>query len=146
MKTRSTMADRCIYERAAVHVLSISLLFATSVFADEKDLGNLSPNPYVLNSTENPYSKHTQHGDGIENLSGQYGTLDSNKSATNPFTADAPKSYDQQDQYRDRLSVDPYASESTSNPYGRYGSQYGNGLINPFGGGSPYCGEGQKNP
>jgi len=144
MSTRSTMADRCTNKRAAVHVLSISLLFATSVFADEIDLGNLSTNPYVLNSTENPYSKHKQHGDGIENLSGQFGSLDSNKS--NPFTVDAPKPYDRQEQYRDTLSVDPYASESTSNPHGRYGSLYGNGLINPFGSGSPYGDEGQKNP
>src|SRR5687767_5208086 len=143
-ETRSTMADRCTYKRAALHVLSISLLFATSVFADEKDLGNLSTNPYVLNSTENPYSKHNQHGDGIENLSGQYGSLYSNKS--NPFTVDAPKPYDQQEQYPDRLSVNPYALESTRNPYGRSGSPYGDGLINPFGSGSPHGSDGPKNP
>jgi hypothetical protein len=145
MKTRSTIADRYTNKRAAVLVLSIPLLFATAVFADEKDLGNLSENPYALNSTANPYGKNNQHGDGIGNPSGQYGSLYSNKSATNPFTADAPKPYDQQGQYRDRLSVSPYALDSTRNPYGRYGSQYGNALSNPFGSGSPY-GDGPKNP
>jgi hypothetical protein len=145
MKTRSTIADRYTNKRAAVLVLSIPLLFATAVFADEKDLGNLSENPYALNSTANPYGKNNQHGDGIGNPSGQYGSLYSNKSATNPFTADAPKPYDQQGQYRDRLSVSPYALDSTRNPYGRYGSQYGNALSNPFVSGSPY-GDGLKNP
>jgi hypothetical protein len=145
MKTRSTIADRYTNKRAAVLVLSIPLLFATAVFADEKDLGNLSENPYVLNSTANPYGKNNQHGDGIGTPSGQYGSLYSNKPATNPFTADAPKPYDQQGQYRDRLSVSPYALDSTSSAYGRYGSQYGNALSNPFGSGSPY-GDGPKNP
>ena len=145
MKTRSTIAGRYTNKRAAVLVLSIPLLFATAVFADEKDLGNLSGNPYVLNSTANPYSKNNQHGDGIGNPSSQYGSLYSNKSATNPFTADATKPYDQQGQYRDRLSVSPYPLDSTSNPYGRYGSQFGNPLSNPFGSGSPY-GDGPKNP
>jgi hypothetical protein len=145
MKTRSTIADRYTNKRAAVLVLSIPLLFATAVFADEKDLGNQSKNPYVLNSTANPYGKNTQHGDGIGNPSSQYGSLYSNKLATNPFTADALKPYDQQGQYRDRLSVSPYPLDSTSNPYGRYGSQYGNALSNPFGSGSPF-GDGPKNP
>jgi hypothetical protein len=140
MRTRSTIADRYTNKRAAVLVLSIPLLFATPVFADAKDLGNLSENPYVLNSTAKPYGKNNQHGDGIGNPSGQFGSLYSNKSATNPFAADAPKLYDQQGQYRDRLSENPYASDSTSNPYGRYGSQYGNSLNNPFGG------DGPKNP
>ena len=145
MKTRSTIADRYTNKRAAVLILSIPLLFATVVFANEKDLGNLSENPYALNSTANPYGTNNQHGDGIGNPSGPYGSLYSNKSATNPFAADAPKPYDQQGQYRDRLNVNPYASDSTSNPYGRYGSRYGNGLSNPFGSGSPY-GDGPKNP
>ena len=145
MKTRSTIADRYTNKRAAVLVLSIPLLFATAVFAYEKDPGNLSEPPSVLNSTANPYSKNNQHGDGIGNPSGQYGSLFSNKSATNPFTADTPTAYDQQGPYRDRLSVSPYPLDSTSNPYGRYGSQYGSTLGNPFGSGSPY-GDGPKNP
>jgi hypothetical protein len=128
-----------------VLVLSIPLLFATAVFADEKDPGNLSETPYVLNSTANLYSKNNQHGDGIGNPSSQYGSLFGNKSATNPFTADTPTPYDQQGPYRDRLSVSPYLLDSTSNPYGRFGSQYGNALSNPFGSGSPY-GDGPKNP
>ena len=145
MKTRSTIVDQYTNKRAAVLVLSIPLLFTTAVFADEKDLGILSENPHVLNLTENPYGKNIQHGDGIGNPSGQYDSFYSNKSATNPLTAEAPKPYDQQGQYRGRLSVNPYASDSISNPYGRYGSQYENGLINQFDSGSPY-GDGPKNP
>lgn len=108
-------------------VLSIPLLFATGVFADEKDLGNPSKNPYVMNSTANPYGKDNQHGNGIGNPSGR--SLYSNKSATNSFTADVPKPYDQQGQSRDRLSLSPYDLDSISNPYGRYSSQFGNTLA-----------------
>ena len=45
MRTRSTIADRYTNKRAAVLVLSIPLLFATAVFADAKDLGNLAKIP-----------------------------------------------------------------------------------------------------
>jgi hypothetical protein len=130
-----------------VLVLSIPLLFATAVFADAKDLGNLSENPYVLNSTANPYGTNNQYGDGIGNPSGQYGSLYSNKSATNPFATDAPRLYDQQGDYRGKLSANPYDPDSTSNPYGRYGSPYSSDSINnPFGAGNPYSLSSPTNP
>jgi len=43
------------------------------------------------------------------------------------------------DEYRGRLTVNPYAPDSISNPYGAYGNPYsGNSLNNPYGAGNPY--------
>ena len=53
-----------------------------------------------------------------------YGNPFSNQSATNPYATDAPRLYDQQGQYRGKLSANPYDPDSTSNPYGRYGSPF----------------------
>lgn len=56
----------------------------------------------------NPYSK--------------YGSPYSNKSWTNPYATDAPKIVGEDGSYHGRLSTNPYDPDSTSNPYGRYGS------------------------
>lgn len=49
--------------------------------------------------------------------------------------------------YRGQLSNNPYAPDSTSNPYGRYGSRYSRDSINnPYGYGSPYRLNGPNNP
>jgi len=48
-----------------------------------------------------------------------YGSPFSNQSATNPYATDAPRLYDQQGNYRGKLSANPYDPDSTSNPYGR---------------------------
>ena len=41
--------------------------------------------------------------------------------------------------YRGNLSNNPYAPDSTSNPYGTYGNPYSpNSINNPFGAGNPY--------
>ncbi len=72
----------------------------------------------------------------------EYGSRYSNKSWTNPHATDAPKIYDQQGNYRGRLSTNPYDQDSVSNPYGRYGSQYSpDSLNNPYGAGNPYSGD-----
>jgi hypothetical protein len=45
------------------------------------------------------------------------------------------------------LSANPYDSESTSNPYGRYGSPYSpDSIKNPFGAGNPYNPSSPTNP
>ena len=54
----------------------------------------------------------------------------SNQSATNPFATNAPRLYDQQGNYRGKLSANPYDPDSTSNPYGRYGSPFSLDSIN----------------
>lgn len=50
--------------------------------------------------------------------------------------------------YLGRLSSNPYLADSTSNPYGRYGSPYSsNSINNQFGRyGSPYSNESVNNP
>ena len=67
--------------------------------------------------------------------------------ATNPFATDAPRLYDQQGNYRGKLSANPYDPDSTSNPYGRYGSPYSpDSIKNPYGAGSPYSPSSPTNP
>jgi hypothetical protein len=60
-----------------------------------------------------------------------------NKSHTNPYATDPPKLYDSQGNYRGKVSNNPYDSDSTSNPYGRYGSNYSRDSIkNSYGAGN----------
>lgn len=51
-------------------------------------------------------------------------------------------------EYLGRLSSNPYLADSTSNPYGRYGSRYSaDSINNQFGRyGSPYSNESVNNP
>ena len=54
--------------------------------------------------------------------------------------------YDSQGNYRGKLSSNPYDADSTSNPYGRYGSPYSSESINnPYGAGSPYAPDSPNN-
>ena len=50
--------------------------------------------------------------------------------------------------YLGNLSANPYDQNSTSNPYGKYGSEYSNDSINnPYGKyGSPYSNDSANNP
>ena len=71
----------------------------------------------------------------------QYGSPYSNKSWTNPYATEAPRLFDGNGSYRGRLSTNPYEPDSTSNPYGRYGSPYSpDSINNPYGAGNPYSG------
>jgi hypothetical protein len=96
--------------------------------------------PYDPACLNNPYGAGSPYKpDGINNPYSQYGSPYSNKSANNPYATDAPKIYDQQGNYRGRLSANPYDPDSTSNPYGRYGSPYSpDSIKNPYGAGNPY--------
>ena len=127
-------------------LLLLFLLGATSAWAE--DLGALSANPYNPDSTSNPFwagSPFTP--DGINNPFSPYGSRFSNQSATNPYATDAPKLYDQQGNYRGKLSTNPYDPDSTSNPYGRYGSPFSpDSIKNPFGAGNPYSPSSPTNP
>jgi hypothetical protein len=62
--------------------------------------------------------------------------------------AEPPKIYAQDGTYLGVLSSNPYMPDSTSNPYGKYGSQYSSTSINnPYGKyGSQYSLESIKNP
>src|SRR5574338_329970 len=96
--------------------------------------------PYDPRCLNNPYGAGNRYkADGLNNPYSQYGSQYSNKSHTNPYATDAPKLYDNQGNYRGRLSANPYDPDSTSNPNGRYGSRYSpDSINNPYGTGNPY--------
>lgn len=98
---------------------------------------NCPYDPRCVNNTYgagNPYKP-----DGLMNPYSPYGNPYSNKSWTNPYATDAPRLYDNQGNYRGRLSTNPYDPDSVSNPYGRYGNPYSpDSIRNPYGAGNPY--------
>jgi hypothetical protein len=48
---------------------------------------------------------------------------------------------------RGKLSANPYDPDSTSNPYGRYGSPFSpDSIKNPYGAGNPYNPSSPTNP
>src|SRR5688572_25133427 len=83
--------------------LSDNELNPNSIFNDIGPYGNLSPT-----SPRNPISL--------------YGSPISPNSATNPLATEAPRLYDQEGNYRGKLSTNPLDPDSISNPLGRYGS------------------------
>ncbi|HJP39394.1 MAG: hypothetical protein QF483_03415 [Gammaproteobacteria bacterium] len=126
-----------------------ALLISVTVMADDDEyLGQLSTNPYDPNSVSNPYGAGNPYdANSIKNPYGEYGNPYSNQSVTNPYATDAPKLYDDEGNYRGRLSSNPYDPESTSNPYGKYGSRYSQDSINnPYGAGNPYKADSPSNP
>lgn len=77
--------------------------------------------------------------DGLMNPHSTNGSQYSNQSWTNSYATDAPKLYDSQGNYRSKPSANPYDADLTSNPNGRYGSQYSPDRINnPNEVGNPY--------
>lgn len=96
--------------------------------------------PYDADCLDNPYgagSPYKSHG--LMNPNSAYGSPNSNKSWTNPHATDAPKIVGEDGSYHGRLSANRYDPDSTSNPYGRYGSRYSpDSLNNPYGAGNPY--------
>ena len=44
------------------------------------------------------------------------------------------------------IGANPYASDSTANPYGAGNRYHGDGINNPYGGGNPYRSDSWKNP
>jgi hypothetical protein len=63
------------------------------------------------------------------------------------FVADAPRRYDQQGNDRGKLSTNPYDHDSTTNPYGRYGSPFSpDSIKNPYGAGNTYSPSSPTNP
>jgi hypothetical protein len=82
-------------------------------------LGDLSANPFGPNSTANPFGGGNPFSpNSITNDFGPYGNPFSKRSATNPFATNAPRLYDQQGNYRGKLSANPYDPDSTSDPFG----------------------------
>jgi hypothetical protein len=105
-------------------------------------LGRLSRNPYLPDSTSNPYGRFgtSYSPNSIANPYGPYGNPYSPYSTTNPYATQAPRLFAEDGTYLGRLSANPYDPESVSNPFGRYGNPYSpDSINNPFGRyGSPY--------
>ena len=130
--------------------LILSLLFCASFthHAHAEDLGNLSANPFALDSTANPFGRGSPFApNGVNNPFSPYGSRFSNHSAANPFASDPPKLYDQEGNYRGKLGGNPYDPDSTSNRFGRYGSPFSpDSLNNPYGAGNPLRYDSPTNP
>ena len=96
--------------------------------------------PYDPDCLSNPYGAGNPYKpDGLMNPYSQYGSPYSNKSWRNPYATDAPKIYDEQGNYRGKLSANPYDPDSISNPYEIYGNPYSPYSINnPYGAENPY--------
>ena len=96
---------------------------------------NLSAHPFDFNSTANPFGQGSAFApNGMNNPFSPYGSPFSNQSVTNPFATDAPKLYDQQGNYRGKLSGNPYDPDSDQQP------------IRPVGLGSPFSPDSLNNP
>ncbi len=101
-------------------LLLLFLLGAAPAWAE--DLGELSANPFNPESTSNPYDAGSPFKpDGIKNLFSPYGSPFSNQSATNPYATDAPRLYDQQGQYRGKLSANPVGLSGSFGSFGFFG-------------------------
>ena len=109
----------------------VVLLLLSPLTGQAEDLGNLSVNPYAPDSLTNPFGAGSPYKpDGLLNPYSRYGSEYSNQSWSNPYATDAPRLYDQDGEYRGRLSVNPYDPDSTSTPDGRYGSPYSPDSLN----------------
>jgi hypothetical protein len=92
----------------SLFLLLILLLLPPPLSVHTEDLGKLSTNPFNPDSTANPFGAGSPFkSDGINNPLSPYGSPFSNQSATNPFATDAPRLYDQQGNYRGKLSTNP---------------------------------------
>ena len=111
-------------------------------------LGKLSSNRYDPESISNPYGRYgSPYGDTLANPASAHASPYRSRSWSNPYATDAPRIYAADGSYLGKLSTNRYDPESISNPYGRYGSPYGNTLANPFSKyGSPYSSESWRNP
>ena len=145
------MTSLATHRRRTRILFTLGVLVATASYnpAYGQELGQLSVNPYAPNSTANPYSPagSPHSATSVRNPYGQYGSPYSDQSATNPYATDAPKLYDEEGNYRGKLSANPYDPESVSNPYGRYGSEHSaDSINNPYGAGSKYRTDSPRNP
>ena len=131
-------------DRLTVLICSFSLLLFLSVAlfarAYAEYLGDLSANPFGPTSTANPFGGGNPFApNSITNEFSPYGSPFSNQSANNPFATDAPRLYDQEGNYRGKLSTNQFDPDSVSNPFGRYGNRFSpDSINNEFGAGNPY--------
>lgn len=110
----------------------ICLLLTPVILAASTYLGEYNTDRYEPNSIYNIHGKYgnPQNPDSINNPYGKYGSLYSNQSANNPYATDAPKLYDQEGNYRGKLSANKYDPDSINNTYGKYGNPHSPDSIN----------------
>ncbi len=110
-------------------------------------LGRLSANKYGADSTSNRYGVHGSpySSRSIHNPYGTHG-----RAVRNPYAGSqsSPILIGEDGTYLGRLNSNRYDPDSTSNPYGVYGSPYSSKSINnPYGRyGSRYSSESSRNP
>ena len=103
-------------------VIFLQLLLLLPLAIHAEDLGELSANPFNPDSTSNPFGAGSPFkSDGINNPFSPYGSPYSNQSATNPYATDAPRLYDQQGNYRGKLSANPVGLSGFSGSFGSFG-------------------------
>ena len=111
----------------ALLILTSLIIFGLApVSHGQNYLGNITANPYLPPAPPQP-----------------------NNTFNNPYgtSANSPRIYDSQGQYRGNLNANPYDPNSVANPYGQYGSQYSpNSINNPYGAGSQYRQDSPTNP
>jgi len=140
--------------KTILSLLLITLVAGASSFAQScKEgvfLGRLSANPYSPASTANPYGKYgsAYSATSVNNPFGPYGSAYSTTSAANPYATKAPKIIADDGTYLGRLSANPYAADSVTNPYGKYGNPYSpTSVNNPYGKyGNPHSNTSANNP
>ena len=110
-------------------------------------LGRLSANKYGADSTSNRYGVHGSPYSS-RSINNPYGTH--GRAVRNPYACSqsSPVLIGEDGTYLGRLNSNRYDPESTSNPYGVYGSRYSSKSINnPYGRyGSRYSPESARNP
>ena len=98
------------------------LFFLGAAPAWAEVLGELSANPYNPDSSSNPFGAGGPFKpDGLNNPFSPYGNPFSNQSTTNPYATDAPRLYDQQGQYRGKLSTNPVGLSGSSGSFSFFG-------------------------
>ena len=129
-------------------LLLVSLLVFIPFTVHAEYLGDLSANELNPNSIFNDISAYGPLSPtSPRNSIGVYGSPVSPSSATNPLAIDAPRLYDQEGNYRGKLSTNPLDPDSVSNPLGRYGTSLSpDSLKNPLGAGNPLNPGSPKNP
>jgi len=120
-------------------VVRVGLLLLLPLTVHAEYLGDLSDNELNPNSIFNDIGAYGPlSSTSPRNSIGVYGSPISPFSATNPLAIDPPLLYDQEGNYRGKLSTNTLDHDSISNPLGRYGSSISpDSLNNPLGAGNP---------
>jgi hypothetical protein len=107
-------------KKALFSAILCVLLTAVTAMAGGYNYGR-----YDYRSTSNPYGEGSRyHQHGVGNQYSPYGGYYGNQSWRNPYAEDAPRVYGSGGEYRGRWSSNRYDPDSTSSPYGHYGSPY----------------------